>query len=205
MKSILRSLAVTTVAAAVLAACSSSSSSSAPTSGATIPPASATTSGTAGTTDAEAYLDGLCTSINTWQDDIQQGNQNFQSQVGSASSPQDVKDALSAFLDQVATDTDTMVSDIESLGAPDVADGDTTASTILSALKSVQSAFQATAASVDGLDVTNPQAMADALQQLTSDLQSGNQDIGTAFGSLENSELAAAAQNVPSCQSLANS
>jgi len=202
MTSTVRSLAIACTTAALLAACSSSSSSSTAASGTT--PASTTSSpSSVAATDAATYMEALCTDISTWQTSLTEGNQTFQDAVSTGQpTPEDVKTALETYLSTAVEDTQTLASDIEALGAPDVEGGGDVSTTIVTALNGVATLFQSILDQVQGVDSANPAAMAAALQDLVPQLQQGAQDVADAFGGIDSSELTTAANDIPACTSI---
>ena len=195
-------LAALALATILLAACSkTSSSTSAATSAATLPSVSASVSMAA--TDATTYMTGLCTSVSDWQQSIQDGDQAFQDSIaGGTPTPESVQVALSTYLTSAVEDTQNLVTQIEALGAPDVAGGADAQATIVGALNDVATLFQSALDSVQGLDTTNPAQMATALQDLATTLQEGGQGIADALGAVDSGDFASAAQDIPACRSL---
>jgi hypothetical protein len=200
MMSTVRSLVIAGTAAALLAACSSTSSTSvAPASGST----STSTPSSAAGTDAATYMEALCTDISTWQTSLTAGNQTFQDAVSTGNpTPEDVKAALETYLTTAVEDTQTLASEIEALGVPGVEGGEDVSTTVVTALNNVATLFQTILDQVQQVDTTNPAAMATALQDLVPQLQQGAQDVAGAFGSIDNSELTAAANDIPACTSI---
>ena len=199
MRSI-RALVAIGMATAVLTACSSSSSSSSSTAaGAST---SSTPSSTAAAADAATYMNSLCTTVSTWQQAIKDENTSLQSAVQSAASPQDAKDALETFLTAVVGDTQTMVDEVQALGAPAVDGGDTASAAVVTALTNIQTLFQDALDQVKSLDTSNPAAMAGALTSLATDLQQGGQDAAAALSNIDSQSLKDAAATAPACQSL---
>ena len=195
------SLAALACATILLAACTSTSSSSTDTAAATVPSITASTSVSVAATDAATYADGLCTSIDQWQQSLADGNKKLQGSItAGTTTPQDAKDALEAFMTSAVQDTQTMLDQIHALGAPSGAEDATAA--IETELTNVETLFQSVLSTVQGLDTTNPAAMQTAVASLAPQLQQGGQDITDAIGSIQNTELSTAIDNAPACQSL---
>ncbi len=196
-----RSFAIVLAAAAFLTACSSSSSSTVATGTSAVPTSAAPSSVAA--TDAATYMESLCTSIDTWQTSIKDGNTTFQDAISApGTTPQAVKDALDTYLTSAVQDTQTMADEVEALGTPAVDGGDQAASTVVGALNDVATLFQGALDTVQGVDVTNPAAMGTALADLATKVQQGSKDITDALGTLEGGELATVAADIPACQSI---
>ncbi len=197
------SLAALACATVLLAACSSTSSSSTAVASSITPSITASTGVSGAATDAATYADGLCTSIDQWQQSLADGNKELQSSITAGSTtPQDAKDALEAFMTSAVQDTQTMLDHIHALGAPAGAEDATAA--IETALTNVQTLFQSVLSSVQSLDTTNPAAMVSAVTSLAPQLQQGGRDISDAIGSVQNAELSTAIDSAPACQSLAH-
>jgi len=192
-----RPLAAIALATALLAACSTTSSSTTSATS-TVPSTTASVSTSVGATDATAYADGVCTSINDWQQGLADGNQTFQDAIGGTPTPQSVKDALEAYLTAAVDDTQTMLDDIQALGPPPGAEEASAA--IVTALTDVKTLFEGVLSSVQSLDTTNPASMASALTDLVPQLQQGAQDISDALSALPDGELKTALQSNPDCQ-----
>lgn len=154
-------------------------------------------------TDATTYVDGVCTALTDWQSGLETGNEALESTLsGGQPTPEDTKTALVDFLSATVEGTQTMVTDIEDLGVPDVDGGDEIASTLSSALGEVVTLFQGTLDDVEGLATDDPQAMASALGELGTDITEGSAGIGTALGDLDTPELEEAAKDSDACQAL---
>ena len=193
------SLAAIALATALLAACSTTSSS---TTG-SAPPITVSTSVSASVagTDTATYADGLCTSIDEWQQSLADGNQTFQDAIDAENpTPQDVKDALAAYMTSAVQDTQSMLDDVHALGSPPGVE-DATA-TLETALTNVKTLFESVLSSVQSLDTTNPANMGAALTDLVPQLQQGAQEISDAIGTVQSPDLAAAIDSAPACDAL---
>ncbi len=194
------SLAAIALATVLLAACSSTSSST-PTAAATTTTISASGSVSVAGTDAAAYADGLCTSIDEWQQSLRDGNQSLQDAITTGNpTPQDVKDALESYMSSAVQDTQSMLDDIQALGAPPGMEEATAA--IETGLTNVKTLFESVRSSVQALDTTNPANMASALTDLVPQLPQGVQEVTDAIDSVQSPELTAAIADAPACDSL---
>lgn len=154
----------------------------------------------AGSSSAEEYATGVCTAINDW----------IASLTTQASSLSDVptdpvagQDVMLTFLDAVIADTDALVSKIEALGAPDVADGEAANAALLTTLEQVRDLYQTLRDGVAGLDTSDPTAFATALTGLSTALSTGSSDIGSALDEFQTGDLATVFQGTPACAELA--
>ena len=190
------SLVAIALASVLLAACSTSSSTT--TAAATSTPVSASVSA-----ETAAYADGLCTSIDQWQQSLTDGSQSLQDSI-TAGNPttQDVKDALEAYMTSAIEDTQTMLDDVHALGTPPGVEDATAA--IETALTNVKTLFETVRSKVQSLDTSNPANMAAALTGLVPQLQQGAQQISDAIDSIQSPDLAAAIDSAPACASLSS-
>ena len=195
------SLVAIALATALLAACSTSSSTTSAT--ATSAPGSASVSTSVAGADTAAYADGLCTSIDQWQQSLTDGSQSLQDSLGSGNpTPPDAKDALEAYMTSAVEDTQTMLDDIHALGSPPGMEDATAA--IETALTNVKTLFESVRSSVQSIDTTNPASMAAALKDLVPQLQQGAQEISDTIDSIQSPDLASAIDSTPACDSLSS-
>ena len=194
------SLVAIALATVLLAACSTSSTTS---TAATSTPVSASVSASVSDADTAAYADGLCTSIDEWQQSLTDGSQSLQDTITAGNpTPQDVKDALEAYMTSAIDDTQTMLDEIHALGTPPGVEDATAA--IETALTNVKTLFESVRSSVQSLDTTNPANMAAALTDLVPQLQQGAQEVSDAIDSIQSPDLAAAIDSEPACESLSS-
>ncbi len=194
------SLAAIALATVLLAACTSTSSST-PTAAATTTTISASGSVSVAGADAAAYADGLCTSIDDWQQSLSDGNHSLQDAITTGNpTPQDVKDALESYMSSAVQDTQSMLDDIHALGAPPGREEATAPNE--TGHTNVKTLFESVRSSVQALDTTNPANMASALSDLVPQLQQGAQEIADAIDSVQSPELTAAIADAPACDSL---
>ena len=195
------SLVAIALATVLLAACSTSSSTTS--AAATSTPVSASVSASVSDADTAAYADGLCTSIDEWQQSLTDGSQSLQDTITAGNpTPQDVKDALEAYMTSAVQDTQTMLDEIQALGSPPGMEDATAA--IETALTNVKTLFESVRSSVQSLDTTNPASMAAALTDLVPQLQQGAQEISDTIDSIQSPDLASAIDSAPACDSLSS-
>jgi ABC-type phosphate/phosphonate transport system substrate-binding protein len=196
------SLAAIALATILLAACSSTSSST-PSAAATTTTISASGSASVAGADAAAYADRLCTSIDQWQQSLSDGNQSLRDAITAGNpTPQDVKDALEAYMTSATQDTQAMLDDIDALSSPPGMEEATAA--IETALTNAKTLLESVRSSVQSLDTTNPANMASALSDLVPQLQQGAQEVSDAINSVQSPELTSAIDSAPACDSLSS-
>ncbi len=195
MSGINRSRAAVVVGAfLLLTACNSTTSETS---------ASGSPSGAAqGPTTAQEYVKGVCGAITTWQQAIQSRASALESNAASLVDPSSGKQALGDFFDGVIADTDTMISTIKDLGAPNVANGASDSAAFVGALTQVRDAFQHARDKIDQLPTDSATAFQNGAQQLVSSMSSEIKAAGTSLSNLNNPELETASKAEPACSSL---
>ena len=193
------SLVAIALATVLLAACSTSSSSTS----VAATSSSASVSASVVGADTTAYADGLCTSIDQWQQSLTDGSQSLQDSITAGNAtPQGVKDELEAYMTSAVEDTQAMLDDIHALGTPPGVEDATAA--LETALTNVKTLFESVRSSVQSLDTSNPAKMAAALTGLVPKLQQGAQEVSDAIDSIQSPDLASAIDSAPACASLSS-
>jgi hypothetical protein len=190
-------LAAVLLLVALAGACGGSDSSTTPTSG-------ETSGGSVpeGSSSAEEYATGTCTAISGWIDAITARASDLSDVPPDATAGQEV---MLDFLDGVLDDTDSMISEVEGLGVPDVDEGEAASTALLSALNQVRDLYQGLRDSVADLDTSDPTAFGAALTELSTGLDSGSGDVGSALEQFQGGDLAATFQATPACAALTGS
>jgi hypothetical protein len=152
-----------------------------------------------GGSSAEEYATGTCTAINDWITSIQDRATGLSDVPPDATAGQDV---MLDFLDGVISDTDALIGEVEALGVPDVPEGEAASEALLGVLGQVRDLYQGIRDSVADLDTSDPTAFASALGELSTGLDSGSTDIGSALEEFQDGELAGAFQADPACAQL---
>ena len=135
-----RPLRVALIAVVFLgAACGSNSSSSSNSTPTTCAPASAPASVSASTAPATDYAAGVCTAISKFRDDVQQEQSSFNPNTSDLSA---LKKSWITFLSGMQNSVQTLVSDIDALGTPNVSNGQEAASTIKADFQKLQQDIQ---------------------------------------------------------------
>jgi hypothetical protein len=188
------------IAFALLTAACGGDGSSTPSSGDTTGGETSGGSEPVGSSSAEEYATGACTAINDWITSITTRASGL---AVEQTDPAAGQGFMLEFLDGVITDTDAMITEVEALGVPDVEDGEAASTALLGALSQVRDLYQGLRDSVADLDTSDPTAFATALSELTTGLDSGSGDVGSALDEFQNGDLAAAFQATPACAELA--
>lgn len=158
--------------------------------------------GSGETVSAEEYARGVCSAIGTWIDDVMALQQDLQENLD-PTSLDSLKDAMVGFMEDMVSSTDTVISDVEAVGTPDVDNGEAAAEAVLTALRGVRTVFQDAGDRVADLGTDDPQAFASELQSMATDVQSSVSDIGSEFDQFESPELKEVFEDVPECDEVA--
>lgn len=191
MRTTTRSLAVTASALLVLALCSVA--------------AGATQNAT-----PKKWISVFCGSVLTWEHTVKSNTNaldktfNTLKSTGKADVPT-VKGKLITYLNGIVKSTNTMVSDIKHVGAPNVKNGAKLQSAVLSAFGLVQKAFNQTLSSAKKLPTNNVSGFVKQANALAKTLQSNTSRLSAAFNPVQKystAELNNAAKADPACAKL---
>jgi hypothetical protein len=143
----------------------------------------------------------VCGALDDWQTTLQTKAQGLPQQVLQAQSPADAKQQIEDFLDEVVTETQTMVDKVDAAGKPAVDAGERVRTAVHARLLKVKAAFEQARAQVDKVPTDNPAAFQQALTQIGQDLSSQGQALGDVLGSADAKPLRDAIQKTERCQS----
>jgi hypothetical protein len=155
------------------------------------------------TVSATEYATGVCGAIAGWVEDIAVLNEELTSDLD-PTSIDSLKTAMVGFLDDVITATDSVIGEVETVGVPDVDDGEATAETVLTALRDSRNVFADARDRVDGLATDDPAGFTEELQTLGTDLQTSLAGIGEELDRFDSPELDEASENVPECEQVSS-
>ena len=91
---------------------------------------------------SKTWVNGLCTNLVDWRDDLEQQSSTFQSTVNDLDTVAEVKSAFVDFLDGAIASTKTMIANVKALGTPKVANGKGIAGVITTGIGEVQARVQ---------------------------------------------------------------
>jgi uncharacterized membrane-anchored protein YhcB (DUF1043 family) len=150
-----------------------------------------------------AWADSVCTSLATWKSSI--------TSLTDVSSGQLNADTLNQKIDEAQTATQTLVTELKDLGAPDLESGDALKQDLSSSADNLQSSFdslkesanQASEASSPAEFLKGLTALAPQFQQLLGDVSATIDDLQNAdIAASAKSELQSAFADAQSCQDL---
>ena len=151
----------------------------------------------------EEYLDGLCTAIVDYQDELTSLNGDLETQLtGDVPTPDAVKDLLVSFLGDAVVATQGLAEEVRALGSPDVDGGDEIAVTFVGAFEQVEDLFAVSQDDVEALSTDDPAALAEGLQEVATNLEAGGEQIASVFDTLPEDDVDVNPEDIPSCQGL---
>jgi predicted small secreted protein len=184
----------------IAAACSSNSTPSSPsTSSASTPSASASASVSASTIPATAYAAGVCTAIDSFRTEVQKEQSGFNPNTSDLTA---LKKSWIAFLSGMQKSTQTLVTDINALGSPDVSNGQEAAAAIKADFEKLQKDIQDLKERSGGLSTSDPTQFISSFKGMITQFQTDMAGFGQDLESLGTGLDAAFAQ-VPECKGLA--
>jgi len=155
------------------------------------------------------WAQSVCGALADWQTSLQEQSQGLTSQVLEAKNPQAAKQQISAFLDQVIVETETMISTVGAAGQPAVDEGDQIVEDFNNGLVRMRRAFEDAATQVQSVPTDDPQAFQQELTQIGEGLQTQGQAIGDTLGEIDDKydaeELSRAFEDTPQCQDFVES
>ena len=158
----------------------------------------------------EKWVHTFCGSVVTWEKAVKTNTSKLNGTLASlkATGKVDIptaKTKLVGFLTKVVHSTDTMVKQIQAVGAPDVKNGDKIQSGVVSAFTQLRKAFQDAKATATKLPTGSAKAFSTKAFALATTIQSSANRIGSAFRALDKyatADLNNAAKKDAACQHL---
>jgi hypothetical protein len=175
---------------AMVTACGSSGSSSSSGSGGS----------SSSAVSAAAYVKGICTAVGPFEKDVAARSNALNS--AKLTSAAQGKQAVQQFLTAVSTDTNQALTRLRAAGTPDVANGKTISTTIVSAFQQLHTAIGTAVTQAKNLSTSSPQAFQKGATALGGTVQQSLGGISTSLGKLKSPDLEKAAAKEPSCTAL---
>jgi hypothetical protein len=155
------------------------------------------------------WAQSVCGALSDWQTSLQDQSQGLTSEVLEARSPQAAKEQISAFLDEVIAETETMIGIVRATGQPAVDEGGQIVEDFNNGLERMRSAFEDAATQVESVPTDDPQAFQEELTEIGEDLQTQGQAIGDTLSKIdekyEAEELSQAFEDTPECEDFVES
>jgi hypothetical protein len=149
------------------------------------------------------YVKSLCTSVQSYVDDITTLSTDFAAGIDPAASVDDQKQAVLDFLDDALALTDALIEQVDAAGVPDVEGGAAMVSAISASFEEARAVLEAGRAQVEAASTEDPQAFAAELNEVGATIQTSLGEIGGSLDLVDSPELAAAAEDEPTCAALA--
>ena len=161
------------------------------------------TGGQATTVSTDTYVSGLCTTMGTYVSDVQSITNEFTASLDPTAALEDQKTVVVTYLEDVITATETMISEVEAVGVPDVDNGEAVVGAVQDSFQQAQAVLEDARSTVEGLSVDDPVAFGNALIDLGTSLESSLAGVGDSLGALDSQELSEAAAAAPACSQFA--
>lgn len=192
MKRVVLIVATLVVAVGPVVACSGSSSGS-----------SSATSVASKTVPGSEWADNMCKSLGSWEQTLRD-----QPQVANSTDAQQAKAAIVGYLERVDTATGNLITSIAQGGNPQIPQGSALVDAFVKELDRARSLFQDALAKARELPTNDTSKFRSEVRSLSSNIESGGQQIGNAISNLGQRYPAAGqaiqrfSNSVPSCKSL---
>lgn len=149
------------------------------------------------------YVKSLCTSVQSYVDDITTLSTDFAAGIDPAASADEQKQAVLDFLDDALALTDALIDQVDAAGVPDVEGGAAMVEAIATSFQEARDVLEAARGRVEAASTDDPQAFAAELNEVGTTIQSSLGGIGGSLDLVDSPELAAAAEDEPTCAALA--
>ncbi len=172
---------------------------------------SETTSGGSTSGDAvpvDTWAGGVCGAVDTWLAGINANGTKLTADVKTITDLNAGRDLLVKFMDDAVALTDTMISDVQAAGAPDIAsgDGDQLSADLIAALTPVKQTFADAKTEAQSLPTNDPAAFSQAATELGQKITGSQTGFSASFDALQKQyddpALNDAFANNPSCAKL---
>lgn len=134
--------------------------------------------------DVKEWADGFCGSFGNWLDDIKAASAN----VSTSITPGDLSGAKTAIVnlfDTASKETESLISDIQDGGTPDINRGDQLVDDLIGKFKDFDEAITAAKTEAESLPIDNPTEFQAKVTTLVSTFQTETQTVGDSFGELD--------------------
>jgi hypothetical protein len=132
----------------------------------------------------EEWADNFCGDFQAWLDGVKGASEGLSSSI----SPGDIdgaKAAIVGLFDDVAAQTDTLISEIEDGGAPDIDDGEDFLADLVARFEAFHAAISGAGTEADAVDTADPAAFQATITELVSTFQAETEAVGSSFTELD--------------------
>ena len=127
---------------------------------------------------AERWARSVCTSLTDWTDALADAQDEHDLD---ATDPEESKEAVVAYLEQVTDDTDALLDGLEKAGTPDVEDGKAIARTFRKGFKQARETFADAAQDAEALDTDDREQYVEDVREISEAINEGGAEIGETF------------------------
>jgi hypothetical protein len=146
------------------------------------------------------YARGVCGKVQTWHDDVTARSGELQQALNSNAAPEATRGALATFFDQVASRTRQLRTDVDGVGVPSIAAGQSYVDGLDKKLDDTAAAFSGSAQRARALDINNPATFEINTQVLQSQVDQQITGVtGALAGTNTPGELRTAYNNASEC------
>jgi hypothetical protein len=130
------------------------------------------------TVSAEEFASGICGALNDWQSAIQSRSSSLTEGLSEDTTPEQGKELLASFLDDVIDETETMISEVDDTGVPDVDNGEDISDALGNAFDDALAALEDARDQVDDLPTDSGESFQTAASALGGSISTSLGDIG---------------------------
>jgi hypothetical protein len=132
----------------------------------------------AGGVSAERWVSSVCTSLSDWADALVEAQENHDLD---ATDPEESKDALVGYLEEVTNETEALIKALKKAGTPAVDDGKALAKTFRKGFIQARDTFEDAVDAARDLDTDDKSAFQDDVLEIRDAIASGAAEIGETF------------------------
>ena len=149
-------------------------------------------------TDPGTYASDICTAVGDWITAIQSGA----AEIQQSEDPQGGIEALRSFLEDAVAETETLISEVEDAGAPDVDGGEEFAEELRGAFEEAKTVLEDARDQASDLPTDDPAAFTEAAGELGTSVQEALGAVGSELSEPESEELSTAFEEEEACTSV---
>lgn len=154
------------------------------------------------TVGAETYASGICGALNDWQSAIQARSSSLTEGLSEDTTPEQGKELLGSFLDDVIGETETMISAVDDAGVPDVENGEEISEALNNAFDDALAALEDARGQVDDLPTDSGESFQTAASSLGGSISTSLGEIGGQIQDIDAPGLEAAFSEDEDCIAL---
>jgi hypothetical protein len=149
---------------------------------------------------AEKWVRSICTALGDWEDALADARAN---QDPEATKPDELKETVVAYLDEVTEATNTLLSDLKKAGTPDVDNGKAVARVFRKGFRQARDTFADAANAAEDLDTDDQAQFDEEVAEIVTAIEEGATEIGATFDEADSEydvpELDEAFEAEPAC------